>query len=163
MLVELRLTDVGSAVDARAGFLKSDGKIVDMDGASPLAFSTAPPGNYYIVVRHRNHLAVMSASTVSVACSSSTYDFTSSQNSAYDLTDPYTLPMKDLGGNQYGMYAGDGYSAGYINYTDDSGIAWNERNQVGYLQSDYLLTSYVNYTDEKATAWNNRNIGTQVP
>ncbi len=47
----------------RAGLLKSDGTIVDLDGESPLRFNV-PPGDYYIKVEHRNHLSVMSATAI---------------------------------------------------------------------------------------------------
>ena len=59
VLVELR---VGTATSAgmRAAFLKNDGTIVDLDGTSPVEFDGISSGNYYIVVKHRNHLAVMS-------------------------------------------------------------------------------------------------------
>jgi hypothetical protein len=158
ILVELRSTASGSTVDQRAGFLKSDGTIVDVDGASPLAFPTASPGAYFIVVRHRDHLSIMSASAQSLSLSSLTYNFTTSQSQAYG-----TNPMKLLGTGQYGAYAGDGTYDGYINYTDEEGIAWNDRNLMGYYLSDYTMDGYVNYTDEEGLAWNNRNTASHVP
>ncbi len=48
-----------------AGFVKSDGYIVDIDGKSPLRFNVAS-GNYFIVVEHRNHLAIKSSEPVAV-------------------------------------------------------------------------------------------------
>ena len=67
MLVELRTgTASGTKVATRAGFLKSDGTIVDTNGTSPLQFAGLGEGNYYVVVRHRNHLAIMSASAISL-------------------------------------------------------------------------------------------------
>ena len=60
VLIELRTgTASGTKVGTRAAFLKSDGTIVDVDGTSPVLFTGLSDGNYYIVVRHRNHLAVM--------------------------------------------------------------------------------------------------------
>ena len=50
-------------VRRRAGFLKKDGYIVDLDGESPLRFSTET-GSYYIQIEHRNHIKVMSLSPV---------------------------------------------------------------------------------------------------
>ena len=62
VLVELRTgTAAGTKVATRAAFLKSDGTIVDTDGTSPVQFTGLSAGNYYIVIRHRNHLAIMSA------------------------------------------------------------------------------------------------------
>jgi lysophospholipase L1-like esterase len=60
VLVSLRTGTAESAETAcRAGFLKTDGSIVDLDGSSPLAF-VVDVGDYYVVVEHRNHLPVMS-------------------------------------------------------------------------------------------------------
>ena len=83
VLVELR-TGTGSEtkVAERAVFLKSDGTIVDIDGTSPVTFTGLSAGNYYVVVRHRNHLAIMTASAIPLSSSSSLYDFTTSQSQA---------------------------------------------------------------------------------
>jgi lysophospholipase L1-like esterase len=60
VLVSLRTTELKSTeVAKRAGLLKTDGSIVDLDGSSPLAFPTFS-GEYYIVIEHRNHLPIMS-------------------------------------------------------------------------------------------------------
>ncbi|MCB9207574.1 MAG: hypothetical protein H6611_09765 [Ignavibacteriales bacterium] len=64
ILVELRDKDNPSLViTTRAGLLLSSGNVVDIDGVSPLAFAT-DEDDYYIVVKHRNHLSVMSKNTV---------------------------------------------------------------------------------------------------
>lgn len=44
----------------KVGFLKKDGKIVDVDGVSNLKFNVEP-GNYFIKIQHRNHLSIMSS------------------------------------------------------------------------------------------------------
>lgn len=66
VLVSLRLnTSEASTVAQRAGFLKTDGTVVDIDGISPLAF-VVDEGLYYVVVEHRNHLPVMSSTKVNI-------------------------------------------------------------------------------------------------
>ena len=67
----------------RAAFIKSDGTIVDVDGTSPVEFSGAASGDYYVVVRHRNHLAVMSAGVVALSAASTAYDFTTGTDKYY--------------------------------------------------------------------------------
>ena len=52
-----------SIVGQRAGLLKFDGTIVDLDGVSPLAF-VVDEGSYYVVIEHRNHLPIMSADKI---------------------------------------------------------------------------------------------------
>ncbi len=63
-LVELRdKNDSSVIISSRSAFIKKSGVIVDLDGSSSLQFSK-PIGDYYIVVKHRNHLGVMSSSAV---------------------------------------------------------------------------------------------------
>jgi len=68
ILVELRedTTSTSPVIDTRAGFILSDGKIVDMDGSSPLRFNVSED-DYYVVVKQRNHLSVMSSNTVHIS------------------------------------------------------------------------------------------------
>ena len=111
VLVELRTGDAsGTKVATRAGFLKSDGTIVDTNGVSPLQFAGLGDGNYYVVVRHRNHLAIMSASAIPLSSNSALYDFSTAQLQAYG-----TNPMADLLGNGtvFGMIAGDANARWY--------------------------------------------------
>lgn len=61
VLVELRSSDDASEILAsKAGLIQRDGDVVDVDGISPLEF-VLPSEEYYIAVRHRNHLGVMTA------------------------------------------------------------------------------------------------------
>ena len=66
VLVELRTDEnESSTIRKKSGLLKSDGTIVGLDGISPLVFNINT-GNYYIVVKHRNHLGVMSSQKVNI-------------------------------------------------------------------------------------------------
>lgn len=61
--VELRVDkDLISDINKK-GLLLSNGAIVDLDGTNPISFNVIA-GKYYIVVKHRNHLSVMSTETV---------------------------------------------------------------------------------------------------
>lgn len=63
--VELRTSsDAASFVTSKVGLLRKDGTIANLDG-SPFTICVAS-GNYFVLVRHRNHLGVMTQSTVSV-------------------------------------------------------------------------------------------------
>ena len=75
ILLELRI-DSATQVSRRAAFLLSDGSIVDLDGVSSVKFPTVTPGDYYVVIRHRNHLAVMTANPITLSYSPVLYDFT---------------------------------------------------------------------------------------
>ena len=160
VLVELRTgTSSSTIVAQRAGFLKSNGMIVGLDGISPLRFGL-PPGNYYIVVRHRNHLAVMSSAAVTLSSYPATnfYDFTTSQTQAYG-----TNPMTDLGNGNYGMMAGDGNGNGQIQNNDSENI-WKLYNGTsGYENADYNMNGQVQNNDNENYWKPNNGKGSQVP
>ena len=69
VLIELRTGPSPSAatnvVATKAALLKSNGTIVDADGVTNLNFDVAP-GNYYIVIYHRNHLPIMSPTEITI-------------------------------------------------------------------------------------------------
>lgn len=78
--VNIELRDGGnnsSVVATVAALVQRDGDVVDAsDGTSTLSLSGVTPGNYYLAVHHRNHLAAMTNSTVAVSGSTGTVDFT---------------------------------------------------------------------------------------
>jgi len=157
VLVELRTgTPSNTKVAARAGFIKSDGTIVDIDGTSPLTFTNVSEGNYYVVVRHRNHLSIMSSSAIALTSSSSLYDFTTGQDKAYG-----TSPMVDLGGGIYGMRGGDVNGSGIITFSDITEII-TRNNQTGYYSADVNMSGIVTFSDITKIISNN-NSSTQVP
>ena len=121
-------------VGTRAAFLKSNGTIVDLDGTSPVEFKGVPDGNYYIVIRHRNHLSVMSMNMETLSSTSSIYDFTTG------LSRFYNGDAVDLGGGVYGMYAGDANGDGQVTTLDYDAWLPNARSSVGgYSNTDMNL------------------------
>ncbi len=96
----------------RAVLLLSDGTLRDVDGTAGATFIGAVPGNYYLIVRHRNHLAVMSASQLSLP-NGTEYDFTTAANQALG-----TNQQKPLQGGLFGLYSGDFNSDGVISVAD---------------------------------------------
>jgi hypothetical protein len=132
-----------------------------LDGSSPVKFSTISDGDYYIVVRHRNHLAVMSATAQPFSSGSVTnYDFTTPQGQAYG-----TNPMVALSGGGFGLYAGDSNKDGQITVLDFN--TWNvntKAGQTGYVADDMNLDTQVTALD--FNRWNtNTKLGavTNVP
>ena len=62
VLVEARTAPSAlSKVDTQVGILMRDGQIKSPDGVSPLMFDLPMGANCYFVVRHRNHLDIMTA------------------------------------------------------------------------------------------------------
>ncbi|MGA0559652.1 hypothetical protein ACO2Q8_23530 [Larkinella sp. VNQ87] len=78
VLVEFRDKTNPSIVKyTRSGLVLRNGTIVDVDGTSCLDISHVEPGDYYVAVRHRNHLGVMTQTTrsLNVTGSNVTVDF----------------------------------------------------------------------------------------
>jgi len=59
--VELRNLETGETVGKTNAFVIDNGKIVDTNGNYSLPFHYTTGKQYYIVIRHRNHLDIMSA------------------------------------------------------------------------------------------------------
>ncbi len=159
ILIELRsTTDSVSTVAKRAALLRTDGTIVDLDGTSPVKFDFIPSDNYYIVIRHRNHLAIMSSRSVLLSDSTNLYDFSTSESQAYGLN-----AQASLGNGFYGMYGGDGDANGGVSSTDRNNVWRLENGIIGYLQGDYDLSGGANSTDLNS-CWRTSNGNlSQVP
>jgi len=150
VLLELR-TGTGSTttVGRRAAFLKSDGSIVDLDGVSNVKFPGVAPGDYYTVVRHRNHLAIMTANPVTLSFNPILYDFSTAQTQAYGSS-----AMKDLGSGIFGMIAGDIDGDGNVDYASDLLNHWLPFFGFnGYYSEDINLNTDVDYSEDLLVHW----------
>ncbi len=76
VFVELRdAADPTVIVSSRSALLQRDGDIVELDGLSPLQVRSVSTTSYYVAVRHRNHLAVMTASPITLTMAGVVVDF----------------------------------------------------------------------------------------
>lgn len=81
--VELRNALQPATVAAsRAALLQRDGDVVETDGTSPVTMNVAA-GSYFVAVRHRTHLAVMTAQHVALSTSPTVVDFTLVSTATY--------------------------------------------------------------------------------
>ena len=177
ILVELRSTATGTAVARAAALLKNDGTVVGVDGITAgVGFSSVTPGSYFIVIKHRNHLAIMSAAAVALP-NAAAYDFTTAQTQAYG-----TLPLAVLS-TGFGMYMGDANSDGVVKYNlanNDKLLIYNRIGNAGfnvtvsgYYNEDINLDGVVKYNlanNDKLLIYNvigsagfNTTVATQVP
>lgn len=78
-LIELRSASNPATILAnKRALIQRDGDIVAEDGTSPVNFSTLSYGMYYVTVKHRNHLGIMTASPVALGpCNFGVVDLTS--------------------------------------------------------------------------------------
>ncbi|MCD4683421.1 MAG: hypothetical protein K8R86_09085, partial [Bacteroidales bacterium] len=114
VIVELRdAVDAASATGAtkiaeQAAFLLKDGSVVDLDGSSTLQFMSAVSNNLFVVVWHRNHLGVLSASPVTGSGGMYSYDFSTSLSQAHGGGAGYKLIATSVYGMPGGDFDGDG-------------------------------------------------------
>jgi len=119
IFIEMRSASNPSTILAtKRALLRRDGTIVShTDGVSPVSFSSLGNGNYFVSVKHRNHLGVMSAnplamitgtpSTVNFAVAGSVYVYPTIMNAPRKLVGSvYTLWSGDANTNKNVKYNG---------------------------------------------------------
>lgn len=164
VLIELRdATDAASATGAtriaqQAGFLMYDGTVVGTDGASNLQFSTSFSDGLYVVVWHRNHLGVLSATSLTQSAGVYSYDFSTSLSQAHGGGAGYKL----VGTSVYGMPGGDVDGDGDVDAADKA--AWTAiAGTHGYLSADFNMDNQVDNPDKNDTWVENTSLTDQVP
>jgi hypothetical protein len=152
-----------TAIASTVAFVRTDGRVTGTDGISEILFSAlnVPAGDYYVVVKHRNHLYVMSAAPVTLSPNTSTlYDFTGAQAQAFQQ---FQDPMIQTGA--YGLVTGDaansGINRGIVNAADRVAVR-NASGTVDYVDEDVTLDGIVNAPD-RVRVRNNTFRATQVP
>jgi hypothetical protein len=166
VFVELRDKDDYTAVVAtRSGLLQRDGDVVDLDGVSKLFFPDVTMDSYFVVVRHRNHLGVMTKYPLTPDEMEALVDFSGLDLDIFDFANSnnefnysgYAMKFESISGYDLrDMWAGDLDSNGKIIYLGDEDdltvihqevagfdMAQNPMlelsfdNAVGYLQGDF--------------------------
>ncbi len=167
MLVELRdATDPTITRAASVGLLQRNGKLVSVDGTE-LRFRVLP-GSYFVAFKHRNHLGIMTASTLQLSDTPSVLDMTQSASATWG-----TDARMEIGAIT-ALWSGNSVNDDRLKYTG----AMNDRDPLlsriggtvptatipGYFAEDTNLDGLVRYTG----ANNDRdpilaNIGGVVP
>ncbi|MEM1094260.1 MAG: hypothetical protein AAGJ10_06615 [Bacteroidota bacterium] len=157
VLVELRTgTGAGTLVRKQAAVLLSDGRIVHTDGVTPIRFHDLAEAAYYVVVRHRNHLPVMSAVPLALSTEARSYNFSAASQRAFGVN----AQQKQASG-VFMMYAGDADASGGVTATDVR--AWRLVNGIaGAFLADFNLSGGVTAADRLYWRLSN-GIGSQVP
>ncbi|MBI1306685.1 MAG: hypothetical protein GC181_08735 [Bacteroidetes bacterium] len=138
VFIELRdASDTSTVIASRAALLRRDGKVVEADGISAVRFTNVDPGNYFVVIKHRNHLSVCTASPVNLDVTATTVDFT--DTSGVDLYG--TDAVKIVNGRQL-MWPGDAGDNGQVKYNGSV----NDKNsvllKVGLGNPNGIITAY---------------------
>ncbi len=163
VLLELRETDGDSStttpakfIDQQAALLLSDGSIVQPNGISLLNYVGNITQNLYIIVYHRNHLPVMSASPLVKIGDTYEYDFTDA------LSKAYLDGQKSLSGGMFGLIGGNSDGNRAIN-SNDIDIYWsNDAGKTGYYGGDSNMDTEVNNMDKNDIWETNKDFNTPV-
>jgi hypothetical protein len=121
---ELAIPSTKLAGWPKAMFVRTDGQLIDLDGSLPIIGNPAVANNLYIVIRHRNHIDIMSATGLVLSGNTYSYDFTGSVNQAYGGSLGYKL----LDGGACGMASGDMdadgkvFASDFVEWATDSGL-----------------------------------------
>lgn len=105
--IELRAASAPATIVAtKRALLQRDGDVVsNVDGVSPVMFARLQSGNYYVTVKHRNHLGVMTGTPIALTTSAVSVDFTTLA-SVYSISGPINTPRRSEGG-VYTLWSGD--------------------------------------------------------
>jgi PKD repeat protein len=166
--VELRNSATPATIIAtRPALVQRDGDVVAEDGIPPISV-LASAGTYYVAVRHRNHLGVMSGNAISLGTTTTSVDFTSPTTATHG-----TQAQKTIGAIN-ALWMGNVVRDGGVKYTGSG----NDRDPIlvrvgstvpnnvvtGYFPEDCTLDGQVKYTG----GGNDRdpilvNVGSTVP
>jgi hypothetical protein len=165
VLIELRdATDAASATSGtrilrQAAFLLNDGSVVAMNGSANLTFTASIAHQLFVVLYHRNHLGVMSATGLTQAGGIYSYNFTTGGGQAYGGSSA----QNEIAPGVWGMISGDDNGDGMIDNLDKT-IEWDlEAGLSGMKASDLNLDGQVDNRDKDECWWPNLNKGTFIP
>jgi hypothetical protein len=159
VFVELRTVDpvdpgLTAVTYARPALLKSDGTIVDMDGTSDVSFPTATVQNYFVSIRHRNHLAFRTQLSYSPASLALMKDFT---NGSVPIYGTNSVKETSAGAGIYKMYGGDANFDGSVDAFDNNSLWTAQTGNIDdyYLNADYNMDGSVDALDTNSIWKNN--------
>ena len=162
VLVELRSgtpmlsgSQPGTAlVERKAGILTQAGFVINPNGTNVLFEMLNEGEEYHILIRHRNHLDIISATPV-IAAASIFYDFTTNINQAFGIEQ-----QKAAADGVGLMYSGDFTADGIIQVTDFD--LWEAESAIleTYSRTDANLDGVVQVIDYDYWFFNKAKIGT---
>ncbi len=173
--VELRSSSNRATItNTFAKFIDQDGQIIEED-ESNMKITGAATGSYYVAVHHRNHLGVVSNSTVDIG-SSPAVNFTNAQATAWQNSSITTNnALKEVETGVFGLWEGDANDDGSIKYNGSSADRTAILSQVGtstpgniisntYSSNDVNMDSDVKYNGSSADRTTILNVvGTSTP
>ncbi|MEZ4888537.1 MAG: hypothetical protein R3E32_27685 [Chitinophagales bacterium] len=147
-LVELRnANNAGQILQQKAAWLLADGSVVDIAAKEDanvkgVIFEELGSGdNYFVSIKFRNHLALLSANTISLS-NAQILDFTNPNEVLQGATQ-----LADMGNGVYACFAGDMDGNGVVNVEDFNRFVSEISQLNGYYSGDCNLDGAVTVTD----------------
>ena len=143
LLIELRNgADANQLIASEAAFLINDGTIVDENGENGVNFENLDVNaTYFVIVRHRNHLAVASSEAIDLS-NAGLIDFTHPENILEG-----TSQLAEVAPSVFALYAGDFDSDGVV-IVSDFNLYTTQAAQINvYLDGDCNLDKAVTVND----------------
>ena len=138
VVVELRDKNNSSVVLAsRSALIQRDGDIVDVNGTSDVSFNVVPD-DYYIAIRHRNHLSVMTQNAQALSMTATLKDFSIAAGVAIYGGSAATKSV----GTKLCMFAGDATRNGQLRYTNTDNDRDPILSRIGGLVPTNTLAGY---------------------
>jgi hypothetical protein len=167
ILVELRdapdaaAANASTVISTKAAFVKKDGTVSGIDGLSVLSFDVNLNQQLFVVIRHRDHLSIMSAFSLVEAGGIYSYDFSTGASQVFGGQSGY----KEIGSGIWGMVGGDANADGIIDQSDLNDYWKTEAGLKNYFYSDFNLDSEVDNQDKNDKWYPNFGTGfqSQVP
>ncbi len=161
ILIEMRGEADGPATGRRAAFLLKDGMIVDLDGSSAVGFEfEADADGNYMIVYHRNHLAIMSSQPMLLSENTPLYDFSIQEDQAFGFN-----PMSEVSPGIFALYPGDGNLDGGVDALDKN-LIWRLQNGMTWSYDslgDFNLDGGIDALDLNILWRPNNGKASQVP
>ena len=142
----------------QAAFILNNGSVVGLDGSSVLQFTASINNDPYVVIWHRNHLGVLSATSLIETGGVYIYNFSTALTQAHGGGLGYKL----INTGVYGMAGGDANGNGVID-NDDKTLWAGQAGTKGYKTSDFDMDSHINNTDKNDLMIKNQELSSQVP
>lgn len=152
ILLELRSkTNPATVLASKPFLIQIDGDIVELDGKSTPTFTNVAADQYYVVVRHRNHLGCRTLNAIQLSSTTTSLNFT---NNSMPLNGSF--PVISLGNGLYGMISGDANHDGSVDGLDNAEF----EIQNGYfhlyiMNADFNLDNSIDAFDTIEWASNN--------
>jgi uncharacterized protein (DUF1501 family) len=154
LLLELRpANNLGTVTARKAVLLRSDGMVMNTDGTPGVSFVEVNDGRYHLAVKHRSHLAVISATPIPTDSPSFLYDFTTRTEQAMGDT------QLKLVGQIWAMRAGDADQNHIINNQDYNRWKQTQGQSAAYENHDFNADGQIDQQDQQLWRDNRSKLG----